>query len=97
VRLGSGYSGLTWHDGPRHGPSPHPVGRHDTTGWELGPGWPYMKFSGPHPGPGLGPGRAARMAIYTWYFTELLSSLLLEFRFHIGIVWGLFLGLVGPL
>jgi hypothetical protein len=56
-----------------------------------------MKFSGPHPGPGLGPGRAARMAIYTWYFTELLSSLLLEFRFHIGIVWGLFLGLVGPL
>jgi hypothetical protein len=37
------------------------------------------------------------MAIYTWYFTELLSSLLLEFRCHFGIVWGLFLGLVGLL
>jgi hypothetical protein len=32
-----------------------------------------------------------------WCLTELLSSLLLVFRFCFGIVWGLFLGLVGPL
>jgi hypothetical protein len=32
-----------------------------------------------------------------WCLAELLSSLLLVFRFHFGIVWGLFIGLVGPL
>jgi hypothetical protein len=32
-----------------------------------------------------------------WAFTELLSPLLLEFRFRFGIVWGLFLGWVGLL
>jgi hypothetical protein len=32
-----------------------------------------------------------------WCYAELLSSLLLEFHFRFGIVWGLFLGLVGPL
>jgi hypothetical protein len=31
-----------------------------------------------------------------WCCVELLSPLLLEFRFRFGIVWGLFLGLVGP-
>jgi hypothetical protein len=33
----------------------------------------------------------------TWAFTELLSPLLLWFRFRFGIVWGLFLGLLGLL
>jgi hypothetical protein len=33
----------------------------------------------------------------SWGCAELLSPLLLEFRFRFGIVWGLFLGLVGPL
>jgi hypothetical protein len=32
-----------------------------------------------------------------WGFAVLLNPLLLEFRFRFGIVWGLFLGLVGPL
>jgi hypothetical protein len=32
-----------------------------------------------------------------WCLAELLSSLLLVFHFRFGIVWGLFLGLVGPL
>jgi hypothetical protein len=32
-----------------------------------------------------------------WAFTESLSPLLLVFRFHFEIIWGLFLGLVGPL
>jgi hypothetical protein len=32
-----------------------------------------------------------------WCSAELLSPLLLEFCFRFGIVWGLFLGLVGPL
>jgi hypothetical protein len=32
-----------------------------------------------------------------WCLVELLSSLLLVFRFCFGIVWGLFLGLVCPL
>jgi hypothetical protein len=32
-----------------------------------------------------------------WCFTGLLSPLLLELCFHLGIDWGLFLGLVGPL
>jgi hypothetical protein len=32
-----------------------------------------------------------------WCCVELLSPLLLEFRFRFGIVWGLFLGLVGLL
>jgi hypothetical protein len=32
-----------------------------------------------------------------WGFAVLLSPLLLEFRFRFGIVWGLFLRLVGPL
>jgi hypothetical protein len=32
-----------------------------------------------------------------WCSAELLSPLLLEFRFRFGIVWGLFLGLVGLL
>jgi hypothetical protein len=34
---------------------------------------------------------------FAWGFTVLLSPLLLEFLFHFGIIWGLFLGLVGPL
>jgi hypothetical protein len=34
---------------------------------------------------------------FTWACTELLSPLLLEFCFCFGIVWGLFLGLVGTL
>jgi hypothetical protein len=33
----------------------------------------------------------------TWSSAELLSPLLFEFRFRFGIVWGLLLGLVGPL
>jgi hypothetical protein len=32
-----------------------------------------------------------------WCLAELLSPLLLEFHFSFGIVWGLFLGLVGSL
>jgi hypothetical protein len=32
-----------------------------------------------------------------WCCADLLSPLLLQFRFRFGIVWGLFLGLVGPL
>jgi hypothetical protein len=34
---------------------------------------------------------------FAWGFAVLLSPLLLEFRFRFGIIWGLFLGLVGPL
>jgi hypothetical protein len=34
---------------------------------------------------------------YARHCAELLSPLLLEFRFRFGIVWGLFLGLVGLL
>jgi hypothetical protein len=40
------------------------------------------------------PGACGRSA---WCYAEMLSSLLLQFRFCFGIVWGLFLGLVGPL
>jgi hypothetical protein len=32
-----------------------------------------------------------------WCLAELLSPSLLVFRFHFWIVWGLLLGLVGPL
>jgi hypothetical protein len=40
------------------------------------------------------PGACGRSA---WCCLGLLSPLLLEFFFHFGIVWGLFLGLVAPL
>jgi hypothetical protein len=42
-------------------------------------------------GPPGGRGQSA------WVFAVLLTPLPLKFRFRFGIVWGLFLGLVGPL
>jgi hypothetical protein len=40
---------------------------------------------------------AGHCGLSAWCLVELLSSFLLVFRFFFGIVWGLFLGLVGPL
>jgi hypothetical protein len=46
---------------------------------------------------GLADGPPGARGQSAWSSAELLSSLLFEFRFHFGIVWGLLPGLVGPL
>jgi hypothetical protein len=46
---------------------------------------------------GLADGPPGAWGRSAWCCAELLSSLLLEFHFRFGIVWGLFLGLEGPL
>jgi hypothetical protein len=47
--------------------------------------------------PGLVDGPPGACVQSAWSSAELLSPLLFEFRFRFGIVWGLLLGLVGPL
>jgi hypothetical protein len=47
--------------------------------------------------PGLADGSPDACGQSAWSSAELLSPLLFEFRFRFGIVWGLLLGLVGPL
>jgi hypothetical protein len=61
-RASSGWPDTKWHDGP--GLVAQPVAGHDMARLESVPDWPNTKFSS-HPGPGLGPGRASRMPIYT--------------------------------
>jgi hypothetical protein len=46
---------------------------------------------------GLADGPPGACGWSSWSSAELLSSLLFEFRFSFGIIWGLLLGLVGPL
>jgi hypothetical protein len=47
--------------------------------------------------PSLADGPSGACGQSAWSSAELLSRLLFQFRFLFGIVWGLLLGLVGPL